>query len=71
DYRLMRGSPCIEAGTDTGLTEDFDGNPRPVGDYDMGAFEYPLLRSDLNLDGRVDDTDLRILSRDWKKVSGP
>ena len=37
----------------------------------MGAFEYPLLRSDLNLDGKVDEIDLQILSRDWKKISGP
>ncbi|MCA9426890.1 MAG: hypothetical protein KC994_17555 [Candidatus Omnitrophica bacterium] len=70
DYHLMPGSPCIEAGTNTGLVEDFDGKGRPLGDYDMGAFEYPFLRGDIDLDGRVDDNDLMILSRDWKKVSG-
>lgn len=71
DYRLQRGSPCIESGTDTGLTHDFDGNFRPVGDYDMGAFEYPFLRSDINGDGFIDALDLLIFSEDWMKVSGP
>ena len=71
DYHLLRSSPCIDSGTDTGLTSDFDGNPRPIGDYDMGAFEFPFLRSDINGDDRVDSTDLLILQQDWKKVSGP
>ncbi|MCA9432123.1 MAG: hypothetical protein KC940_16550 [Candidatus Omnitrophica bacterium] len=58
------------SGTDTGLTEDFDGNPRPIGTYDMGAFEYPVLRSDLNGDGAVNEWDLIVFSQDWKKASG-
>ncbi|MCA9418793.1 MAG: hypothetical protein KC917_21135 [Candidatus Omnitrophica bacterium] len=70
DYHLQRGSPCIDSGTDTGLTLDFDGNPRPIGRYDMGAFEFPLLRSDLNGDGEVDSADLMILQSDWGKESG-
>ena len=70
DYRLRRGSPCIDSGTAVNLTIDFDGNPRPVGQFDMGAFEAQFLRSDLNDDGIVDDLDLMIFSRDWKKVSG-
>ena len=51
DGRLLAGSPCIDAGTDTpfgGLPlNDLDGNPRPLdgdGDAsavtDMGAFEF-------------------------------
>mgnify|MGYP006277999311 CR=1 FL=1 len=47
DYRILAGSPAVDAGMDTGLTEDFDGNPRPVDIpgvgttdiYDIGAFE--------------------------------
>jgi hypothetical protein len=39
DYSLQSGSPCVNAGTDTGLTNDLLGNPRPVGAYDMGAYE--------------------------------
>ncbi|MCA9431070.1 MAG: hypothetical protein KC940_11235, partial [Candidatus Omnitrophica bacterium] len=44
DYELERGSPCIDSGTDTGLITDLDGNPRPIGGYDMGAYEFPYLR---------------------------
>jgi hypothetical protein len=47
DYHLASGSPCIDMGTDTGLTEDFEGDPRPVdgnmsgtAEYDMGADEF-------------------------------
>jgi hypothetical protein len=42
DYRLLSGSPCIDAGDDSVVvvTTDLDGNPRIQGLYvDMGAFE--------------------------------
>ncbi len=40
DYHLAAGSPCINTGTNTGITDDFDLNPRPQnGLYDMGAYE--------------------------------
>jgi len=39
DYTLQSGSPCVNAGTNTGLTDDLAGNPRPVGAYDIGAYE--------------------------------
>jgi hypothetical protein len=38
-YSLQSGSPCVNAGADTGLTDDLAGNPRPVGAYDIGAYE--------------------------------
>ena len=48
NYHLQAGSPCIDAGNNTGApSTDFDRNPRPIdGDddgitiVDMGAFEY-------------------------------
>ena len=40
NYYLSPGSPCINAGTPEGApTFDLDGNPRPIGAYDMGAYE--------------------------------
>ncbi|WP_169566120.1 choice-of-anchor Q domain-containing protein [Sneathiella limimaris] len=42
DFRLKSGSRAIDAGMDgLGVTEDFDGNPRPSGmKTDVGAFEF-------------------------------
>jgi parallel beta-helix repeat protein len=41
DYRLLAGSPCIDAGTDAGVYDDTDGDIRPLGaGYDMGADEF-------------------------------
>lgn len=40
-YHLLPNSPCIDAGTDMGITTDLDGNPRPQGGgFDIGAFEF-------------------------------
>ncbi len=40
DFHLQAGSPGIDAGIDVGLTEDFEGNPVPVGGApDIGAYE--------------------------------
>jgi nitrous oxidase accessory protein NosD len=41
DYRLLSGSPAIDAGNANGLTADADGCLRPVGaGVDIGAYEY-------------------------------
>ena len=41
DYHLNTGSSCINTGTNTGITDDFDLNPRPQnGFYDIGAYEF-------------------------------
>ena len=40
DFHLKPGSPALDAGVDVGLTEDFEGNPVPVGGVpDIGAYE--------------------------------
>ena len=44
DLHLRPGSPCRDAGVDTGalLATDLDGNPRIQGKApDMGAYELP------------------------------
>jgi parallel beta-helix repeat protein len=41
DFHLTADSPCIDAGTDVGITQDFEGNPVPSGVApDIGAYEY-------------------------------
>jgi len=47
DYSLQASSPCIDAGTSSGApSTDIAGISRPVGSgYDMGAYEYPLVRN--------------------------
>jgi len=41
DYHLGTGSPAIDAGTSDGAPPvDFEGDPRPVGEVDMGADEF-------------------------------
>lgn len=85
DYSLLPSSPCIDAGTDSGLVSDIVGNSRPVdvagvgghgpGAYDMGCYEFQLfedsLDSDINQDGRVNAVDLAVLLEDWQKVTRP
>ena len=40
DFHLGSGSPAIDTGVDTGLTDDLDGNARPLGAaFDIGAYE--------------------------------
>ena len=43
DFTLQAASPCIDAGDDVGLTEDYAGNPI-IGIPDIGAFESQLER---------------------------
>jgi hypothetical protein len=41
DYHLLSGSRAIDSGTDAGVVEDIDGDPRPlVAGYDIGADEW-------------------------------
>lgn len=41
DFSLQAESPCIDAGTDTDIDTDYDGNVRPYNAlYDIGAYEY-------------------------------
>lgn len=50
DYSLRKGSLCIDAGTDVGLSSDFIGNPIPQGKPDIGAFETGSIQNPKKLD---------------------
>lgn len=39
DFHLSAASPALNKGTNTGLGNDLDGNPRPVGLPDLGCYE--------------------------------
>ncbi|HYD03003.1 MAG TPA: LamG-like jellyroll fold domain-containing protein [Alphaproteobacteria bacterium] len=40
NYRPLSSSPVIDAGINVSLSFDLDNNPRPVGLYDIGPYEY-------------------------------
>ncbi len=75
-YHLKVSSPCIDSGTETSLTVDLDGNPRPVDvpgipnnptAFDMGFYEFHLKKSDMNHDGKVDAEDLLMFQEEWMR----
>jgi hypothetical protein len=39
DFHLQESSPAKDKGTNTGITIDLDGKPRPVGPADLGCYE--------------------------------
>ena len=42
-YKPLTGSPAIDAGVAVPVTNDYDGNPRPLGGgYDIGAYEISI-----------------------------
>ena len=64
DYRLLPGSPCLDAGCDAGVYKDIEGNVRPWDcpwadnngeqpEFDMGAYEFTALQTRLNLTPRA------------------
>lgn len=40
DFSLQHTSPAINAGTNVGLTTDFEGNPKSGPNFDIGAYEF-------------------------------
>jgi hypothetical protein len=38
-YNLQPNSQCVDAGTSVEFLVDLDGDPRPIGDFDIGAQE--------------------------------
>jgi hypothetical protein len=69
DFHLQPNSPCIDAGTNVGLTQDFEGNPI-INTPDIGAYEYAGgISGDLSGDGIVDIIDLGVVAGDFGKTS--
>jgi hypothetical protein len=64
DFHLQNNSPCIDAGVDVGLDDDFEGTLIPQGVYpDMGAYESGTSsheNEDLNQDGVANILDLQL-----------
>lgn len=67
DWRLLAGSPCIDAGTSDGApATDIEGNERPCGNgVDIGAYEFqdcpaqgtPFVRGNVDGKGGIDLSD--------------
>lgn len=83
DYRLAEGSPCIDAGDNAYVVNDYDldGNPRiadgngdGVAVVDMGAYEFqpsqPDCPGDLNGDNVVNLSDLAQLLAHYGMTAG-
>ncbi len=64
NFHLQPESPCIDTGTTVSLMQDINGIPRPQWKgWDMGAYEYFNAQTgDINLDGKINDFDTRILN---------
>ncbi len=64
DARLASHSPCIDAGSDDGLSSDLDGRTVPYGAApDIGAFEYsPHALPHDGLDGAIDGDAVRLVT---------
>jgi hypothetical protein len=72
NYRLLSGSPCIDAGDNNSVRTplDLDGFPRIIAGgcngskiVDMGAYEF--LRADINHDGAVNFVDFALFALHW------
>ena len=65
NFHLQSDSPCIDAGVDLGLTQDYDGNTIPVGFFpDIGAYEYtgenPFLNANADASPTSGETPLTV-----------
>jgi predicted outer membrane repeat protein len=61
DYRLAKGSPCIDVGSDIGIVVDIDGVGRPTRDgYDMGCYEEWQLPVILNHTAYAQETEAEV-----------
>jgi len=63
DYHLSVISPCVDAGTNAGVSTDIDGDPRPFASgYDMGSDETTQLPPPLTVIGLQSPRDGSLLS---------
>jgi parallel beta-helix repeat protein len=63
NYRKDFGSPCLDTGLDTSFNYDIEGNTRPGGSFDRGAYEKTLvtdtiLESEISIESLVQTTVL-------------
>ncbi|MGD0918950.1 MAG: right-handed parallel beta-helix repeat-containing protein [Thermodesulfobacteriota bacterium] len=71
DYHLKKGSPCIDAGIDAGVTIDIDGDLRDDGSPDIGAYEYiPVSPKEGTIGTKIHIYDLGFGTRKGKVLVG-
>jgi len=75
DYHLLWDSLCVDAGDPGFVVEegevDIDCEPRVMnGRVDMGADEVGPKQADFTRDGRIDVSDLSVLSESWDTIEG-
>ena len=74
DFHLTGTSPCVNAGTNVGITTDLDGNSRPEPPsgtlYDIGAYEFQTQAPAAPVANAATNVSYYSFSANWNSSSG-